>query len=117
MFHGLYACDDKYEFHKKEVKYLGYIINEEGIKMSEDKVKIIQEWSTPHNIKDIQSFCEFANSYQHFISNYSKITIPLTHLMKKGIPWNFNNKCLKAFKTLEKAFTTAPILLTMLPMQ
>jgi hypothetical protein len=113
--HGLYARGDKCEFHQDEVEYLGYIMNQEGIKMSEDKVKVIQDWPTPRKVKDIQSFLGFANFYRRFIHNYSKITVPLTRLTKKGVPWIFDSKCSEAFETLKRAFTSAPILAHYIP--
>jgi len=54
---------------------------------------------------------EFANFYRHFIFNYSDIVIPLTRLTRKDTPWNFDNKCRKAIKTLKQAFISAPILM------
>ena len=48
--------------------------------MSDDKVKIIQDWLEPKKVKNIQYFLGFANFYYQFIFNYSDIIIPLTHL-------------------------------------
>jgi hypothetical protein len=108
--HGLYARSDKCEFHKDRVEYLGYILSPEGLTMSDDKVKTIQEWPEPKKVKDIQSFLGFANFYRRFIYNYSDIVVPLTRLTRKGIAWTFDEKCRTSFDTLKKAFTTAPVL-------
>ena len=113
--HGLFARGDKCEFHKSEVEYLGYIISGEGLKMSEDKIKVIQDWPVPWKVKDIQSFLGFANFYRRFINGYSKITVPLTRLTKKGSLWEFTSACLQAFETLKLAFTSAPILVHYIP--
>jgi hypothetical protein len=91
--HGLYARGDKCEFHKEEVEFLGYIVSKDGLRMSEDKVKTILEWPEPRKVKDIQSFLGFANFYRRFIYNYSDLTVPLTHLTKKGITWSFTEEC------------------------
>ena len=48
--------------------------------MSNNKVKIIQDWPEPKKVKDIQSFLGFANFYYWFIFNYLGIIIPLTYL-------------------------------------
>jgi len=74
---GLYAKAEKCEFHSKSVEYLGYILSPSGLTMSNDKIKIIQDWPEPKKIKDIQSFLGFANFYHRFIFNYSDIVIPL----------------------------------------
>jgi len=82
---GLYAKAEKCEFHSESVKYLGYILSPSGLTMSDDKIKIIQDWPEPKKVKDIQSFLGFANFYHRFIFNYSDIVIPLTRLTWKDI--------------------------------
>ena len=83
--------------------------------MSDNKVKIIQDWPEPKKVKDIQSFLGFANFYRQFIFNYSDIVIPLTRLTRKDIPWKFDSSCQDAFNSLKKAFTSAPILTHWIP--
>jgi len=83
---GLYAKAEKCEFHSESVEYLGYILSPSGLTMSNDKIKIIQDWPESKKVKDIQSFLGFANFYCQFIFNYSDIVIPLTHLTWKDIP-------------------------------
>ena len=82
---GLYAKAEKCKFHSKSVEYLGYIISPSSLTMSNNKVKIIQDWPEPKKVKDIQSFLGFANFYCQFIFNYLDIIIPLTYLTQKDI--------------------------------
>ena len=77
---GLYAKAEKCKFHSESVEYLGYILSPSGLTMSDDKIKIIQDWPEPKKVKDIQSFLGFANFYCWFIFNYLDIVIPLTCL-------------------------------------
>jgi len=107
---GLYAKAEKCEFYSKLAEYLGYILFPSGLTMSNDKVKIIQDWLEPKKVKDIQFFLGFANFYGQFIFNYSDIVIPLTCLIQKDISWKFNSFCCDAFNSLKKAFISAPIL-------
>ena len=60
---SLYAKAEKYEFHSKSVEYLGYILSPSSLTMSDDKVKIIQDWLEPKKVKNIQSFLDFTNFY------------------------------------------------------
>ena len=83
--------------------------------MAKDKVKAIADWPVPRKVKDIQSFLGFTNFYRHFIYEYSEIVLPLTRLTRKGIPWNFDDKCLATFNELKQAFTHAPILTHWIP--
>jgi len=112
---GLYAKAEKCKFHSELVEYLEYILSPSGLTMSDDKIKIIQDWPESKKVKDIQSFLDFANFYCQFIFNYSDIVIPLTHLTRKNIPWKFNSSCVDAFNSLKKAFTSAPILTHWIP--
>jgi len=50
---NLYAKAEKCEFHSELVEYLGYIPSPSSLTMSNDKVKIIQDWSEPKKIKNI----------------------------------------------------------------
>jgi len=77
---GLYAKAEKCEFYSELVEYLEYILSPSGLTMSDNKVKIIQDWPEPKKVKDIQSFLGFTNFYHWFIFNYLDIVIPLTYL-------------------------------------
>jgi len=90
---GFYTKAERCEFHSESVEYLGYILSPSGLTMSDDKIKIIQDWPEPKKVKDIQSFLGFVNFYCQFIFNYSDIVIPLTHLTRKDIPWKFDSSC------------------------
>ena len=107
---GLYAAEKKCFFHQDKVEFLGFILSPEGLSMDEAKVKVIQDWPEPRKVKDVQSFLGFANFYRRFIQDYSKITVPLTRLTRKGTPWAWTEPCQQAFDELKTAFTTAPIL-------
>ena len=108
--HHLYARADKCEFHAESVEYLGYILSREGLTMAESKIKAILDWPEPRKVRDIQSFLGFANFYRRFIHNYSEIVLPLTRLTRKGVPWDFDQKCRDSFNALKSAFTSAPVL-------
>jgi len=96
------------------VKYLGFIIGTNGVRMDPEKVSCILDWQTPGNVTDIQCFLGFANFYRRYIRDYSKVVSPLTSLMKKEggkyVPFLWGLAQQKAFEDLKKAFTTALIL-------
>ena len=50
---GLYAKAEKCKFHSELVEYLGYILSPSSLIMSNNKVKIIQDWLEPKKVKDI----------------------------------------------------------------
>lgn len=75
--------------------------------MSEDKVKVILDWSTTRKVKNIQSFLGLANFYCRFIPYYSDIVILLTRLTWKNTLSKWTSQCQEAFDSLKKAFTSA----------
>ena len=97
-------------FHAPEVEFVGYTIGQNGVKMSENKVKHILEWEAPRSVHEVQQFLGFANFYRRYIRGHSSICRPLTQLTKKGQVWNWTNECQEAFNKLKVSFTKAPIL-------
>jgi len=109
---GLAISPEKCVWKATEVEFLGYIIGRNGIRMWDDKVQAVLNWKTPGSLTGIQSFLGFANFYQRFILNYSRVARPLTELTKKesGKEWGWNQEVEAAFRELKNRFTTAPIL-------
>jgi hypothetical protein len=107
---GLYLKPKKCEFHQQEVKYLGLMISMEGIKMDPEKIRAMQDWEPPSNLKDVHAFLGFANFYHHFVRNYSHIVEPLIFLTHTGVPFAWSTEQQMAFDTLKATFTSAPIL-------
>jgi hypothetical protein len=59
---------------------------------------------------EIRSFLGLVVYYLWFILNFSKITKPITELMKKGNLYVWSNACDVALKNLKKLLTTSPVL-------
>ncbi|KAI0992287.1 hypothetical protein K3495_g15899, partial [Podosphaera aphanis] len=108
---GLKLDPKKCEFARKEIKYLGFIVNvNEGIKVDPEKVKAIGTWEAPKNIKGVRSFLGFANFYRTFIPEFAQTSAPLQSLTKKGTPFRWDQEQRESFEGLKSLFSTAPIL-------
>ncbi|KAL5526401.1 hypothetical protein ACEPAF_8124 [Sanghuangporus sanghuang] len=101
---------EKCYFGKKELDYLGFVVNQSGMQMDPYKVKAVQEWPDLSSKRDIRKFIGFANFYRKFIEGFAKIARPLTELMsgKKTFTWGERQQ--ESFRKLKEAFTTAPML-------
>ncbi|KAH6582550.1 hypothetical protein BASA61_008449 [Batrachochytrium salamandrivorans] len=51
---GLYCKAEKCHFYKSEIKYLGYIISADGLRMDPSKISAVQSWPTPKKVRDLQ---------------------------------------------------------------
>ena len=80
--HGLFANLKKCRFHQEEIRFLGYVVSSQGIRMEEEKIDTVKAWPEPKSVRDIQVFIGFANFYRRFIQGFSKIAAPLTSMLK-----------------------------------
>jgi len=110
--HKLFLCPEKYEFHWKQIEYLGLVISENKVEMDPVKVAGVHDWPIPENRTDVQAFIGFINFYRHFIRDFSTITRPLFDLTRSDKVWNWDAKEWEAFKRLKMAVTTTLVLLS-----
>jgi hypothetical protein len=61
-------------------------------------------------VHQVHSFLSLAGYYRRFILNFSKISKPITDLLKKEEKFVWNAECDEAFQTLKKLLTTSPVL-------
>jgi len=101
---------EKCFFFKDHLKFLGYIVTNQGIQTDPDKIKKIVEYPIPTTITQVRSFLGIASYYRRFIKNFAAIARPLHDQTKtkKKIPWT--QATTKSFETLKKLLTTAPVL-------
>ncbi|KAJ5134995.1 retrovirus polyprotein [Penicillium bovifimosum] len=107
---GLQVGIKKCEFSVQQTKFIGFIVSTDGISVDPEKIRIIEEWTSPDTVRGIQSFLGFCNFYRRFIRNYSKISKPLHRLTRKDTPWDWDDNCEGAFQELKNALLSAPIL-------
>ena len=100
----------KYSFVKQRVEYLGHVVTAEGISPNPDKVRVVQEFPTPTNLKELRSFSGLANYYRRFARGFSNIANPLNALTKKNVPFVWTVAFAEAFDKLKRALVSAPIL-------
>jgi hypothetical protein len=101
---------EKCHFMVKQGIVLGHVICERRIEVDKAKVEVVEKLPPQTDIKSLRRFLGHAGFYRRFITDFSKITKPLTNLLQKDVPFDFNEKCLAAFRTLKRALITAPII-------
>ncbi|GKA28299.1 reverse transcriptase domain-containing protein [Tanacetum coccineum] len=92
----------------KEGIVLGHKVSSAGLKVDKAKIDVISKLPLPTNIKGVKSFLGHACFYRRFIKDFSKIARPITKLLEKDTPFEFNDECQKAFKILKEKLTCAP---------
>jgi hypothetical protein len=108
--HRLYAKLSKYEFWLREIKFLGHNISPDGVSVDPEKVQEVINWKPLATVRQIRSFLGLAGYYRRFILDFSRIAKPMTELLKKGVKYEWSQKCEDAFHALRQHLTTAPVL-------
>ncbi|XP_058827009.1 uncharacterized protein LOC131686989 [Topomyia yanbarensis] len=109
---GLTINAEKSVFCRKSLRYLGYVLNEEGWHVDEDKVEAISKFPAPTNKKEVQRFIGMCGWYRRFIKDFSQTAVPLTELTKAKTKFKWTEDCERAFQSLKSHLISAPVLAT-----
>ncbi|OWZ02830.1 Retrovirus Polyprotein [Phytophthora megakarya] len=104
--HKLYANLKKFIFGASEIPVLGCLVGKNGVRPDPEKVRVINEWPTPSNVKELRAIpwpC-------HYVDNYAGKIRPLSQLLKKEAAWKWTAECQQAFDTVKLGLTESPIL-------
>ena len=97
-------------FFVKEIEYVGFIINKNGIRLNPHKIDAINELPEPKDLKQLQSFLGGINYYSKFIPNMAEIGKPLYCLLEKDTEWKWTKTEQLSFENLKQVLLTAPVL-------
>ena len=107
---GYRASERKTELFKKELTWLGYLINQNGVKPLQDKTDAITKLKAPTNTKELKSFLASIQHLSNFLNNLSKKTDRMRKLLKKDVKWEWTKEINDDFEQLKKEITEAPCL-------
>jgi len=100
----------KCEFDVEETVFLKIIVSEQDLRMNSIKMKVIVNWATSINLKEMQSFVDFVNFYRRFIKNFSKLVKLFTQLTWKDTSFVWNEVCAEVFTNLKKQISSTSVL-------
>ena len=107
LFSKLSKCD----FWLKEVSFLGHIVSAEGIRVDLVKIEAVTNWKPPRNVTEVRSFLGLAGYYWRFVQRFSIIASSLTKLLRKGVKFEWDDKCQTSFERLKEILVEAPMLI------
>ena len=107
----LLATLSKCDFWLKEVSFLGHIVSAKGIRVDPMKIEAIMNWKPPRNVTEVRSFLVLAGYYRRFVQGFSVIASPLTRLIRKGVMFEWDDKCQSSFERLKEILVEAPVLI------
>lgn len=95
----------KCTFLVPEIEVLGHMIGCDSVRISPSKLDTIQNWPTPTNKKQLQSFLGLCNYSSRFVRNYTDFTAPLYALTNKGVDFQWTDRSEFCFQTLKRQFS------------
>ncbi len=104
---GMTLNGEKCIFSSSEVKFLGQILSEAGIRPDPEKVAAIQKLQDPNNVHELRRFLGMVNHLTKFTPNLAEI---LRDLLSKESHWCWGEPQKTAFQAIKEALTKSPIL-------
>ena len=74
----------------------------EGIRVDLAKIEAIVSWKPPRNVIETRSFLGSTGYYRWFVKGFFVIASTLTKLLRKGVKFEWNDKCQSSFDQLKK---------------
>ncbi|KAG2811654.1 hypothetical protein PC113_g23639 [Phytophthora cactorum] len=108
--HKLYANLKKCIFGASEIPIIGCLVGKNGVRLDPEKVRVINEWPTLSNVKELRQFLGLATYLCKYVDNYAGKIRPLSQLLKKETEWKWTADCQQAFDAVKQGLTEAPIL-------
>ena len=112
---GLALKAKKTKLLLSEVKFLGHVINAEGMHMDPAKIQKIIKAPLPNSKTAVRGWLGLVNFYRQYIKNISKTLAPLYDLTVKEGPEKLtiapDSPAAEAMKTIKEILTTEPIVL------
>lgn len=101
---------EKCQFFLKEVTYLGHRCTENGLLPDDSKIDKVLNYPRPIDADSCKRFTAFCNYYRRFIPKFTHHAFHLTRLTKKGVKFEWTDRCENAFQYLKKSLVNPPIL-------
>ncbi|XP_048002450.1 uncharacterized protein K02A2.6-like [Leguminivora glycinivorella] len=107
---GVKFNKNKCVFAQETVKFLGHILDRNGIRIDPDRIKCIENMTIPEDKKGLERFIGMTNYVSRFIHNYADKVEPLRELLKKDVSFEWHEAHTRAFDDLKRQLAQAPTL-------
>lgn len=107
---GLSLKPEKCHFGYEELKFLGHIVSNTGIRPDPDKATAVRLFPIPKTKHDVRRFLGLCAYYRRFVPNFSEIAEPLQRLIKNDVTFIWGPAQSDAFHDLQRRLQTPPIL-------
>jgi predicted aspartyl protease len=100
----------KCRFALSRITYLGHVLSADGVSVDDNKIKVIQDFPTPKNARDVKSWLGLAGYYRRFVKGFAARSANLRALLQKAAPFVWTQIHQTEFLDMKNALTTPPLL-------
>ena len=102
---GVTLNSEKCSFSQPKVKFLGHIVDKQGISADLEKTAAVREMRAPTNISELRQFLGMANQLGEFSRNLAELSQPLRDLLNKKRSWLWGADQNLAFRRVKEELT------------
>lgn len=108
---GLTINLEKSKFCQREVRYLGFIIDQGELRTDPQKVQALLDFPVPTTAKQLRRLLGMCGWYRRFLPNFATVTSPMTDSLRKGKAFKMLSEAIEAFETLKEELTSPKVLI------
>ena len=99
---GVTLNPSKCEFGKTQLKFLGHLVDQDGVRADPKKTSAIIDMKPPTNITEMRRFMGMVTQLGKFSQNLADLTQPLRQLLSKQSAWLWGPHQERAFKSVKE---------------
>ncbi len=107
---GMTLNTQKCEFRKDQVKFLGHVIDTNGIRADPEKTAALRDMAPPKNITELRRFMGMANQLGKFSPRLADLSQPLRELLSTKRAWLWGPDQDHAFTEVKAELTQSTVL-------
>ena len=100
---GLKLKPSKCSLLRTEVRFLGHLVSQEGVRCDPKKIEAVKEYERPETVTYVRAFLGFVGYYRRFIERFADRAAPLYLLLQKGQPFTWGTRAGRCFQRVERA--------------
>jgi hypothetical protein len=104
------TLNDKCEFGKTEITFLGHIVSASGIKADPKKVNAVREFPVPKTVTELQRFQGMVNQLARFVPGLAQTNAPLRMLLRKNQEFVWGPSQQSAFTKIKDILLSSVVL-------
>ncbi|KAG8184448.1 hypothetical protein JTE90_002297 [Oedothorax gibbosus] len=111
QLYNLTISPSKCKFCMTSVNFLGFSIDKNGSRPSNENLVKIAQFKVPKNVKQVRGMLGLCSYFRRYIKGFSEIAAPLTELTKKRGRFQWTPEAQQAFEELKWRLDRAPVLI------